>query len=144
MGNLILMHLNGFSYELISILKTISHFIFVQIPFLISIPIASLLLDITYDKLVLLLISFLIGSLILSCLGSISASMNLLNNRNYLLGSVIVIIFSVPAVIFSVGLINSNESYDSLINILFGILLIVFAINPWASGACLKLALQNN
>ena len=75
-GNLILMHLNGFSYELISILKTISHFIFVQIPFLISIPIASLLLDITYDKLVLLLISFLIGSLILSCLGSISASMN--------------------------------------------------------------------
>ena len=143
-GNLILMHLNGFSYELISILKTISHFIFVQIPFLISIPIASLLLDITYDKLILLLISFLIGSLILSCLGSISASMNLLNNRNYLLGSVIVIIFSVPAVIFSVGLINSNESYDSLINILFGILLIVFAINPWASGACLKLALQNN
>ena len=143
-GNLILMHLNGFSYELISILKTISHFIFVQIPFLISIPIASLLLDITYDKLVLLLISFLIGSLILSCLGSISASMNLLNNRNYLLGSVIVIIFSVPAVIFSVGLINSNENYDSLINILFGILLIVFAINPWASGACLKLAIQNN
>ena len=143
-GNLILMHLNGFSYELISILKTISHFIFVQIPFLISIPIASLLLDITYDKLVLLLISFLIGSLILSCLGSISASMNLLNNRNYLLGSVIVIIFSVPAVIFSVGLINSNENYNSLINILFGILLIVFAINPWASGACLKLALQNN
>ena len=143
-GNLILMHLNGFSYELISILKTISHFIFVQIPFLISIPIASLLLDITYDKLVLLLISFLIGTLILSWLGSISASMNLLNNRNYLLGSVIVIIFSVPAVIFSVGLINSNESYDSLINILFGILLIVFAINPWASGACLKLALQNN
>ena len=143
-GNLILMHLNGFSYELISILKTISHFIFVQIPFLISIPIASLLLDITYDKLVLLLISFLIGSLILSCLGSISASMNLLNNRNYLLGSVIVIIFSVPAVIFSVGLINSNENYDSLINILFGILLIVFAINPWASGACLKLASQNN
>ena len=70
--------------------------------------------------------------------------MNLLNNRNYLLGSVIVIIFSVPAVIFSVGLINSNENYDSLINILFGILLIVFAINPWASGACLKLALQNN
>ena len=143
-GNLILLHLNGFSYELISILKTISHFIFVQIPFLISIPIASLLLDITYEKLILLLISFLIGSLILSCLGSISSSMNLLNNRNYLLGSVIVIIFSVPVVIFSVGLISSHERFDSLINILIGILLIVFAINPWASGACLKLACQNN
>ena len=36
-GNLVILHLNGFSYELIVILKTISNFIFVQIPFLISI-----------------------------------------------------------------------------------------------------------
>ena len=39
-GNLTLLHINGFSYELISILKTISHFLFVQIPFLIFIPVA--------------------------------------------------------------------------------------------------------
>ena len=36
------------------------------------------------------------------------------------------------------------ENVNSLISILFGILLIVFAINPWASGTCLKLALENN
>ena len=143
-GNLLIMHLNGFSYGLIAILKTISHFIFVQIPFLISIPIASILLNITNDKAIYLFTSFSIGSLILSCLGSISSSMNLMNQRNFLLGSVIVMIFSVPVVIFSVGLINIEESFNSLINILFGILLIIFAINPWASGLCLKLSLENN
>ena len=143
-GNLLIMHLNGFSYGLIAILKTISHFIFVQIPFLISIPIASILLNITNDKAIYLFTSFSIGSLILSCLGSISSSMNLMNQRNFLLGSVIVMIFSVPVVIFSVGLINLEESFNSLINILFGILLIIFAINPWASGLCLKLSLENN
>ena len=143
-GNLLILHLNGFSFELICILKTISHFIYVQIPFLISIPIASILLNISFDKIYYLLISFLFGSLILSNLGSISSSMNLLNQRNYLLGSIIVMIFSIPVIIFSVAVINQEENFHYLINILLGILLIVFAINPWASGACLKLALQNN
>ena len=143
-GNLIIMHLNGFSFGFIAILKTFSHFIFVQIPFLLSLPIASILLNITSDKIVYLFASFAIGSFILSCLGSISSAMNLMNQRNFLLASVVVMIFSVPVIIFSVGIINIEESFNSLINILFGILLIVFAINPWASGLCLKLSLENN
>tara|TARA_B100000212_G_C27284078_1_gene494380 strand:+ start:210 stop:881 length:672 start_codon:yes stop_codon:yes gene_type:complete len=143
-GNLIILHINGFSFEFIAILKTFSHFIFVQIPFIISIPVASILINIPLEKMYVVLISFLLGSLILSSLGSISSSMNLLNQRNYLLGSVIVMIFSIPIIIFSVGIINMNENFNSLINILFAILLIIFAINPWASGACLKIACENN
>ena len=143
-GNLLIMHLNGLSFGFIAILKTFSHFIFVQVPFLLSIPIAFILLNIANDKLIYLFSSFAIGSFILSCLGSISSSMNLMNQRNFLLGSVIVMIFSVPIIIFSVGIVNLEENFNSLISILFGILLIVFAINPWASGLCLKLSLENN
>ncbi len=143
-GNLLIMHLNGLSFGFIAILKTFSHFIFVQVPFLLSIPIACILLNIADDKLIYLFSSFAIGSFILSCLGSISSSMNLMNQRNFLLGSVIVMIFSVPIIIFSVGIANLEENFNSLISVLFGILLIVFAINPWASGLCLKLSLENN
>ena len=143
-GNLLIMHLNGFSFGFIAILKTFSHFLFVQVPFLISIPIACVLLNISNDKLIYLFFSFVVGSFILSCLGSISSSMNLMNQRNFLLGSVIVMIFSVPIIIFSIGIINMEENFNSLISILFGILLIVFAINPWASGLCLKLSIENN
>ena len=143
-GNLLIMHINGLSFGFIAILKTFSHFIFVQVPFLLSIPIACILLNIANDKLIYLFSSFIIGSFILSCLGSISSSMNLMNQRNFLLGSVIVMIFSVPIIIFSVGITNLEEDFNSLISILFGILLIVFAINPWASGLCLKLSLENN
>ena len=53
-------------------------------------------------------------------------------------------LLSIPIIIFSVGIINMEENFNSLISILFGILLIVFAINPWASGLCLKLSLENN
>ena len=143
-GNLLIMHLNGLSFGLIAILKTFSHFIFVQMPFLFSIPIACILLNIANHDLIYLFSSFVIGSFILSCLGSISSSMNLMNQRNFLLGSVIVMIFSVPIIIFSVGIVNLEENFNSLISILFGILLIVFAINPWASGLCIKLSLENN
>ncbi len=143
-GNLLVLYLNGFSFELICVLKTISHFIYVQIPFLVSIPIAGILLNISFEKLNFLLLSFLIGSLILSCLGSISSSMNLLNQRNYLLGSIIVMIFSIPVIIFSVSMINQENNFNSIISILFGIFLITFAVNPWASGGCIKLAIQNN
>ena len=143
-GNLLLMRLNGFSYGFISILKTFSHFLFVQVPFLLSIPIACILLNIANDKVVYLFASFAIGSLILSCLGSISSSMNLMNQRNFLLGSLIVMIFSVPIIIFSVGIINMEENFYSLMSVLVGILLILFSINPWASGLCLKLSLENN
>ena len=143
-GNLLIMHLNGLSFGFIAILKTFSHFIFVQVPFLLSIPIACILLNIADDKLIYLFSSFAIGSFILSCLGSISSSMNLMNQRNFLLGSIIVMIFSVPIIIFSVGIVNFEENSNSLISILFGILLIVFAINPWATGLCLKLSLENN
>ncbi len=143
-GSLIIIHMGGLSYELIVILKILSHFIFVQLPFLIIIPFASLFVNLKYEQLILLILSFFIGSLILSCLGSISASMNLLNKRNFTLGSLIVMIFSIPIIIFSLGLINAEENFSYFINILLGILLIFFAISPWTSAQCIKLALSNN
>jgi len=142
-GSLIIIHMSGLSYEIISLFKIISHFVFVQIPFLISIPIASILINLSIQKTLMFMLSFFIGSLALSCLGSISSSMNLLNKTNFFLGSIIVMIFSIPIIIFSVSLINSQESFLPLLNILTGILFIFFAISPWITGLCIRLALEN-
>ncbi len=141
-GSLIIMHMGGLSYELIVILKIFSHFIFVHIPFLISIPIASLLFNLPLNEIIFLILSFVVGSFILSCLGSISASMNLLNKINFTIGSVIILLFSIPVIIFSVALIDANSDFNSLLNILFGIALIFLGIAPWSSAACIKLAIK--
>ena len=74
-----IIHMGGMSYELIVFLKILSHFIFVQIPFLVSLPIISIFFNLPASDVYNLILTFIIGSLILSCLGSISASMNLLN-----------------------------------------------------------------
>ena len=142
-GSLIIIHMSGLSYEIISLFKIISHFVFVQIPFLISIPIDSILINLSIQKTLMFMLSFFIGSLALSCLGSISSSMNLLNKTNFFLGSIIVMIFSIPIIIFSVSFINSQESFLPLLNILTGILFIFFAISPWITGLCIRLAGEN-
>ena len=85
----------------------------------------------------------MIGSLILSCLGSISASMNLLNKTNYSIGSIIVILFSIPLIIFSVGINNDYNNFNSIINLLIGIAMIFLGVTPWSSAACIRLALKN-
>ena len=138
-----IIHMSGMSYELIVLLKILSHFIFVQIPFLASLPIISVFFNLPTSDVYNLILTFIIGSLILSCLGSISASMNLLNKTNFSIGSVIVLLFSIPLIIFSVGINNTDSDVNSLINLLIGIALIFIGIALWSSAACIKLALKN-
>ena len=142
-GVLIIIHMRGMSYELIVLLKILCHFLFVQMPFLISIPLASILFNLPIYEVYSLMVTFVIGSLILSCLSSISASMNLLNKTNYSIASIIVLLFSIPVIIFSVGVNNADANFNSIINLLFGIALIFFGISPWSSAACIRLALRN-
>merc|ERR1711965_469819 len=135
--------MSGISYELIVLLKILSHFMFVQIPFLISLPIISIFFNLPASAVYNLILTFIIGSLILSCLGSISASMNLLNKTNFSIGSVIVLLFSIPLIIFSVGINNADNDFNPLINLLIGIALIFLGIAPWSSAACIKLAIKS-
>ena len=90
-----------------------------------------------------LILTFIIGAVILSCLGSISASMNLLNKTNFSIGGIIIILFSIPVRIFSVGANNVDSDFNSLINLLLGITLIFLGISPWSSAACIRLAQKN-
>ena len=142
-GILSIIHMGGMSYELIVLLKIFSHFIFIQMPFLVSLPIAGILFNLPIDEVYNLVLTFLIGSLILSCLSSISASMNLLNKTNFSIGSIIVLLFSIPLIIFSVGINNAYSDFNSLLNLLIGIALIFLGIAPWSSAACIRLALKN-
>jgi heme exporter protein B len=142
-GVLMIIHMGGMSYELIVVLKIFSHFLFVQIPFLVSLPIVGIFFNLPINEVYNLVVTFFIGSLILSCLISISASMNLLNKTNFSIGSIIVLLFSIPLIIFSVGINSADIHFNSLINLLIGIALIFLGIAPWSSAACIRLALKN-
>ena len=143
-GNLILFYISGISFELVVIIKIIAAWLFFQLPFLIILPIACLILNVNLDKILLLVLTFMIGSPILTALSSISGSMNLLNNKNFAIGSVIIMLLSIPVIIFSVSIIDSTtEQIKPQLNILLGILMLFLAITPWISASCIKIAIRN-
>ena len=143
-GSIVLFFISGITFEFIVILKIITAWIFFQFPFLLIIPIACLLLDVEQSKILLLLMTFAVGSPILTLISSISGSMNLLNDKNFLIGSIIVMLLSIPVIIFSVSIIHSTtELAKPQLNILLGILMLFLAITPWISATCIKIAIRN-
>jgi len=143
-NSIVLFHISGISYEIIVIIKIISIWIFIQIPFTLIIPLSYILLNLDFNNIKIFYISFLIGSSIIACITSISSSMNLLNKKNFAIGSLIIMIFSIPVIIFSVNLnYISEEIVTAQIKILIGIMFLFFAITPWVSAFCIKLGLQN-
>ena len=72
--------------------------------------------------------------------------MNLLNKKNFSIGGLIIMIFSIPVIIFGVNIVNISNNIEIIraqINILLGIMFFFLAISPWASGLCIKISLQN-
>ena len=134
-GNIYLLHLSGLSYEFIVMIKLF---------FVTMIPVACLLFGNNMTNIYIIIEIFIISSIILTSLASISGAMNLLNNRNIALGSSIIMIFSIPVIIFSVSTINSSlELIKPQMNILLGILFLFLAITPWVSAFCIKMAIRN-
>ena len=91
-------------------------------------------------------LSFLIGSVIITCISAIAGSMNLLNKKNFSIGGLIIMIFSIPVIIFGVNIVNVSNNIEIIkaqINVLLGIMFFFLAISPWASGLCIRISLQN-
>ena len=143
-NSIILFHMSGLSYETIVLIKIIVIWVSIQIPFLIVIPLASLLLNVEFTNMKIIYLSFIIGSPIITCITSISGSMNLLNKKNFALGSIIIMIFSIPVIIFAVSLVNSEQNNTkALLNILLGIMFFFFAVTPWICSMSIRVGLQN-
>ena len=137
--------MSGISLEFIVIIKIITAWLFFQFPFIIIIPMVCFLLEVDQSKITLLLLTFIIGSPILTTLSSIAGAMNLLNDKNIVIGSIIVMLFSIPVIIFSMGVLNAPpEQVRAQLSILLGILMLFLAITPWISAACIRIALRNN
>ena len=71
-GSIIIIYINSISLEFFVIIKMIASWFFFQVPFLLIIPIACLILGINTDKILILLLTFIIGSPILTSLSSIA------------------------------------------------------------------------
>ena len=128
--------MSGLSYEIIVLIKIIVYLAISSITFFYYYSHSFIFyLILKSIKLKIIFLSFLIGSPIITCIASISGSMNLLNNKNFAIGSLIIMILSIPAIIFSVSLVNGSS--EKLINPQINIFRnYVFFLSNYSLGMC--------
>jgi heme exporter protein B len=125
--------------------KTFAQWLVSEIPLVLIAPLVGVQFDLAPDTLLILFLSLLIGTPVLSLIGSIGAALTLGLRGGGVLIALLVLPLFIPVIIFGAGAvdasINSGNVQANLL--LLGALLVagvVFA--PWATAAALRISLE--
>lgn len=122
--------------------KIMAHWFAAGLPILILTPILAIFLDIPFDIFTTLMLTLLLGTPIVSLIGSIGAALTInQQRRNPGLLPLLVIPFYVPVLIFSTLAIEQAHSVQNItayISLLAAILVISSVLAPLACAASIK------
>ncbi|MGH7088678.1 MAG: heme exporter protein CcmB, partial [Stellaceae bacterium] len=144
-GGLDLLVLSPLPLELAVLAKTAAHWVASGLPLVIASPVLALAVDLAPGAIPILMLSLLIGTPILSLIGSVAAALVLGARRQGVLLSLLVLPLYVPPLIFGAGAagVGAAESATRASLLLLGALaLAALALCPWASAAALRQALE--
>lgn len=137
--------INSDALEINVLAKVLSYWLFTIAPLVIVGFIMNYLLTSDFNISLVLFVSLILGTLTISLIGGIAASLTLSIKGNNLLLSTIVLPMDVPILIFGTSCVfnaTSGVSYDSEILILVMLLLLFLIISPFASAQGLKNSLD--
>lgn len=125
--------------------KILALWLFSGLPLALLAPILGIQFGLSFDTLLVLVVSLLIGTPILGLIGSIGAALTLGLRSSGVLISVLILPLYIPVLIFGAGAVDASIAGLSpqanlyLLGALFAITL-VFA--PWATAAALRISLE--
>lgn len=137
--------INSHVLEFNVLAKVISYWLFTIIPLVIIGFLANYLLTSNMGASIVLLVSLLLGTLTISLIGSIAASLTLSIKGNNLLLSSIVLPMDIPVLIFGTSSVYnamSGVDYNSELLFLLLLLILFLIISPFASAMGLKNSLD--
>tara|TARA_B100001093_G_scaffold300743_1_gene286794 strand:- start:4954 stop:5622 length:669 start_codon:yes stop_codon:yes gene_type:complete len=137
--------INSHILEFNVLAKVISYWLFTIIPLVIIGFLANYLLTSNMGASIVLLVSLLLGTLTISLIGSIAASLTLSIKGNNLLLSSIVLPLDIPVLIFGTSSVYnamSGVDYNSELLFLLLLLILFLIISPFASAMGLKNSLD--
>lgn len=125
--------------------KALSHWLTHGLPLLLVAPLLALMFGLGGADLGLLLVTLLLGSPVLSLLGSLAAALTLGLRGGALLNLLIVLPLAVPVLIFGSGAVAAQQAGLQVaghLSLLAALLLATAAGLPLATAAALKIAVQ--
>lgn len=144
-GTLEQLMLSGHPSWLVALARASSHWVLAGLPLVVGAPLAGAMFDLPAESIGMLTLSLLLGTPILSLLGSVGAALALGLRSAGVLVILIVLPLSVPALIFGTGAVASIEVGQSAAGhcSMLGALLILTALAaPLAGGAALRIAVE--
>lgn len=139
-GSLDLLILNSYPLELLVVGKCFVHWLTTGMPIIIVSPVLALMLNLNHETYSTLIFSMLLGTPIISLVGSIGAALVLGSRRSGVLISLLILPLIIPVLIFAVaalGVTNDGQTTSSLM-LLGSLLLISIVFCPWAAAATLR------
>ena len=125
--------------------KIIAHWLVCGLPLVILAPLIGIQFDLDASSLSVLMATLLIGTPVLSLLGSIGAALTLGVRGGSVLVSLLILPLYIPVLIFGAGAVYANSiglDTSGHFSLLGAILILALAFVPWVSAAAVKSAIE--
>ena len=125
--------------------KTLAHWLVSELPLVVIAPVLGLQFGLSENSLAIVIVSLLVGTPVLSLVGSIGAALTLGLRAANVLVALLVLPLYIPVLIFGTGAVQASVNGASpqawlLLLAATAILSLVFA--PWATSAALKISVE--
>lgn len=144
-GTLDQMLLTPHPLSLLMMSKVCAHWIVAGLPVVILSPLLGMQFGLTGRSLWILVLSLLLGTPVLSLLGSIGAALTLGIRGSGLLVALVTLPLFVPVLIFGAGAVVSSEAgigAEAHLSLLAACLVLAVVFAPWATAAAVRIALE--
>ena len=126
---------------LVVLAKIFAQWLVAELPLILIAPLIGVQFGLSSDSLLVLFISLVIGTPVLSLVGSIGAALTLGLRGGGLLIALLVLPLYVPVLIFGAGAVGS-ESPQANLYLLAALLALSIVFAPWATAAALRISLE--
>lgn len=130
---------------LLALGKALAHWLIYGIPLLAISPILGIQFALPSEAIPILMLALLIGTPILSLLGSVGAALTLGLRGSGVLLTLLILPLYVPVLIFGAGAVDATMAgtgAESHLSLLGAILVLTLLVAPWIAAAALKVSIE--
>ncbi len=125
--------------------KIIAHWLVCGLPLVLLAPLIGIQFDLDPSSLYVLMGTLMLGTPVLSLLGSIGAALTLGVRGGSVLLSLLILPLYIPVLIFGAGAVYANSvglDISGYFSLLGALLILALAFVPWVSSAAVKIAIE--
>lgn len=145
-GSLEQMVLSSEPLVLVAAGKSLAHWVLTGVPLILASPVIGLLFGMAYDTIAVMTLTLLLGTPVLSLLGSVGAALTLGLRSGGVLILLLVLPLCIPVLIFGAGAVSAVESGLSAqghLSVLGALLLVSCLGAPLATAAALRISVAS-